>query len=97
MNKRNRYQTKNRAYTSGRMIAVKGAVLHSYGCPQPDPKILAERWDSAGASACVHAHIGRDEVIVTLPCERIPERQPEAGIPDPAVKDPQTIPICPQR
>lgn len=30
MNKRNRYQTKNRAYTSGRMIAVKGAVLHSY-------------------------------------------------------------------
>lgn len=71
MNKRNRYQTKNRAYTSGRMIAVKGAVLHSYGCPQPDPGILAERWDSAEASACTHAHIGKDEVIVTLPCEEI--------------------------
>lgn len=76
MNKRKRYQTQNRAYTSGRMIAVKGAVLHSYGCPQPDPKILAERWDSAGASACVHAHIGKDEVIITLPCE---EKKGEAA------------------
>ncbi len=69
MNKRVKYQTKNRAYTSGRKIAVKGAVLHSYGCPQPDPNVLVKKWDDASVSACVHAHIGKDETIVTLPCE----------------------------
>lgn len=69
MNKKKRYQTRNGAYTSGRKITVRGCVLHSYGCAQPDPNILAERWDSPGANACVHAHIGKDETIVTLPCE----------------------------
>ena len=69
MNKRTRYQTKNRAYTSGKEIDVKGIVLHSYGCPQPDPDVLVKKWDNASASACVHAHIGKDEVVVTLPCE----------------------------
>lgn len=69
MNKRKRYQTKNGAYTSGKKISVKGVVLHSYGCPQPDPNVLAENWDRPNANACVHAHIGKMEVIVTLPCE----------------------------
>ena len=69
MVKRKRYQTKNGAYTSGKEIDVKGIVLHSYGTPQPDPNVLAERWDSQNANACVHAHIGKDETIVTLPCE----------------------------
>ena len=69
MKKTIRYQTRNGAYTSNRQIAVKGIVLHSYGCAQPDPHILAERWDSPSAGACVHAHIGKDEAIITLPCE----------------------------
>ena len=69
MNKKKRYQTRNGAYTSGRKITVRGCVLHSYGCAQPDPNILAERWDSPSANACVHAHIGKDETIVTLPCD----------------------------
>lgn len=63
------YQTKNRAYQDGKEIQVKGIVLHSYGTPQPDPNVLAERWDSPNANACVHAHIGKDETIITLPCE----------------------------
>lgn len=63
-----RYQTKNGAYTCGKTIEVKGAVLHSYGCPQPNPDVLAEAWDTPSASACVHEHIGKDKVIVTLPC-----------------------------
>lgn len=69
MIKETSYQTKNGAYTSGRTISVQGGMLHSYGCPQPDPNVLSKRWNSLSASACVHAHIGKDEVIVTLPCE----------------------------
>lgn len=69
MDRRNRYQTQNGAYTSGRKIDVKGVILHSYGTPQPDPNVLAERWDNPNANACVHAHIGKDEIIITLPCE----------------------------
>lgn len=76
MTKRKRYQTKNGAYKSGRKIAVKGATLHGYGCPQPDPNVLAENWDSPNVNACVHAHIGKDEVIITLPCE---EKKGEAS------------------
>lgn len=62
------YQTKNGAYTCGRTIAVKGAMLHSYGCAQPDPNVLAKKWDSPSAGACVHVHIGKDVCIDTLPC-----------------------------
>lgn len=68
MKRKTAYQTKNRAYTCGRTIPVRGAVLHSYGCPQPDPLVLAEKWNSPTASACVHAHIGKDVCIDTLPC-----------------------------
>ena len=68
MKKTTQYQTKNGAYTSGRTIAVKGAMLHSYGCPQPNPNVLAKNWNKSSAGACVHEHIGKDEVIVTLPC-----------------------------
>ena len=68
MNKSVKYQTKNSAYACGRTISVKGAMLHSYGCPQPDPNVLAEKWNSPSANACVHTHIGKDEVIITLPC-----------------------------
>lgn len=69
MTKKKRYQTRNGAYTSGRKISVEGIVLHSYGCAQPNPDVLVERWDSPSANACVHAHIGKDEMIVTLPCD----------------------------
>ena len=30
--------------------------------------MLAGKWDSASASACVHEHIGKEEGIITLPC-----------------------------
>lgn len=69
MNKKTQYQTKNRAYTTGLKITVKGSMLHSYGCPQPDPNVLVKKWDNPSATACVHAHIGKNEVIFTLPCE----------------------------
>lgn len=64
-----RYQQKNGAYTCGQEITVKGIMLHSYGCPQPDPNVLADKWDDPNASACVHVHIGREDAILTLPCD----------------------------
>lgn len=67
MERKTAYQTKNGAYTSGRTIAVKGAMLHSYGCAQPDPNVLAKKWDSPSAGACVHVHIGKNICIDTLP------------------------------
>ena len=66
--KTQQYQTKNGAYTCGRTINVKGAMIHSYGCPQPNPNVLAKSWNNPSTKACVHEHIGKDEVIVTLPC-----------------------------
>ena len=69
MNKKASYQTKNGAYAVGTQISVKGIVLHSYGTPQPNPNILVKNWNSPEVNKCVHAHIGADEVIVTLPCE----------------------------
>lgn len=62
------HQTKNGAYTCGQTIKVGGLMLHSYGCPQPDPNVLARNWNKSSAGACVHEHIGKDEVIETLPC-----------------------------
>lgn len=63
-----KHQTRNGAYTSGQTIRVKGGMLHSYGCPQPNPNVLATNWNKPSAGACVHEHIGKDEVIETLPC-----------------------------
>lgn len=68
VDKRTQYQTKNGAYTAGKQIRVKGAVLHSYGTPQPNPEVLVKNWDKASASACVHEHVGKDLIVVTLPC-----------------------------
>lgn len=63
------YMTKNPCYQSGRTIAVKGLMLHSVGCAQPNPRVFVKNWNSASYDrACVHGFIGEDEAIITLPC-----------------------------
>lgn len=63
------YMTKNPCYQSGRTITVKGLMLHSVGCAQPNPRVFVKNWNSAGYDrACVHGFIGEDEAIITLPC-----------------------------
>ena len=63
------YLTKNPCYKSGRTIAVKGLMLHSVGCPQPNPRVFTKNWNSASYDrACVHGFVGAEEVIITLPC-----------------------------
>ena len=63
------YMTKNPCYQSGRTITVKGLMLHSVGCAQPNPRVFVKNWNSASYDrACVHGFIGEDETIITMPC-----------------------------
>ena len=67
------YMTKNPCYQSGRTIAVKGLMLHSVGCAQPNPRVFVKNWNSASYDrACVHGFIGEDEAVITLPCLETP-------------------------
>lgn len=65
--------TANPCYKAGRTITVKGLMLHSVGCPQPDPMVFIRNWNSASYDrAYVHGFIGGAEVYETLPMLSIP-------------------------
>lgn len=62
--------TKNPCYTAGRKITVKGLMLHSVGCPQPDATVFVRNWNRESFDdACVHGFIdGNDGTVYqTLP------------------------------
>lgn len=62
--------TNNPCYKTGRKIVVKGLMLHSVGCPQPDANVFIRNWNKASYdNACVHGFIdGNDGTIYqTLP------------------------------
>lgn len=56
----------NPCYKRGTKITPKGLMLHSVGCPQPDPMVFAKNWQSSGALTCVHAFVGKEGVIYQL-------------------------------
>lgn len=63
------YFTRNPCYKAGREITVKGLMLHSIGCPQPNPRVFVNLWDREGHDqSCVHGFIGENETIIALPC-----------------------------
>jgi len=63
------YLTRNPCYKAGRTITVKGLMLHSIGCPQPNPRVFVRNWNKESyGSACVHGFIGERETVITLPC-----------------------------
>ena len=67
------YFTRNPCYKAGRVIQVKGLMLHSIGCPQPNPHVFVSRWNQESYSnACVHGFIGENETIIALPCMEQP-------------------------
>jgi hypothetical protein len=73
MNLTTKYLTENPCYKSGRKITVKGLMLHSVGCSQPNPMVFINNWNRANyGNACVHGFIGEDEVFLTLPCMETP-------------------------
>lgn len=62
--------TKNPCYKSGRVIKVKGLMLHSVGCPQPRAMTFVKNWNHPSFSrACVHGFIDavNGNVYQTLP------------------------------
>ena len=62
--------TKNPCYKAGRKITVKGLMLHSVGCNQPNASVFVKNWNRAEYDrACVHAFIDGNtgEVHQTLP------------------------------
>lgn len=62
--------TKNPCYTAGRKITVKGLMLHSVGCPQPNASVFIKNWNTSSyGTACVHGFIdGNDGTVYqTLP------------------------------
>lgn len=61
---------KNPCYTAGRKITVKGLMLHSVGCPQPNASVFIKNWNTPSyGTACVHGFIdGNDGTVYqTLP------------------------------
>lgn len=62
--------TKNPCYSAERKITVKGLMLHSVGCSQPNAMVFINNWNSASYDrACVHGFIDGNDGIVyqTLP------------------------------
>ena len=62
--------TRNPCYVAGRKITVKGLMLHSVGCPQPEASAFINSWNSpTHDSSCVHGFIdGNDGTVYqTLP------------------------------
>ena len=59
----------NACYTSGKKIQVKGLMLHSVGCPQPNASVFVKNWNTSSLQACVHAFIDGNtgDVYQTLP------------------------------
>ena len=66
------YMTENPCYKKGRKIAVKGLMLHSIGCSQPNPEVFVKNWNNPSYNkACVHGFIGLDKIFITLPCMEV--------------------------
>lgn len=61
-----RLAVKNKCYRNGKNITPKGLMLHSVGCPQPNPLPFVSNWNSEKTSVCVHLVIGKDPVVYQL-------------------------------
>lgn len=58
--------TTNPCYKAGKHIVPKGGMLHSVGCPQPDPTVFLKNWQKSDARSCVHAVVGIDGVVIQM-------------------------------
>lgn len=56
--------SKSTCYKQNKKISVKGGMLHSVGCPQPDANVFQNIWNKPNANACVHAVVGKDGVVL---------------------------------
>ena len=63
--------TNNPCYKAGKTIKVKGLMLHSVGCSQPNAMAFIKSWNTSSKNVCVHGFIDgiTGEVYQTLPWE----------------------------
>lgn len=61
-----KYAVNNPCYRAGATITPKGEMLHSVGCPQPDPLVFVRIWQQSNAQVCVHAVVGVEPVVYLL-------------------------------
>jgi hypothetical protein len=63
------FLTQNDCYRAGKTITVKGLMLHSVGCSQPNASVFLKNWNRSGVEACVHGFIDGNTgtVYQTLP------------------------------
>ena len=66
MNLKQNYLTESGCYKAGKHITVKGLMIHSVGCPQPEVDVFMKNWNRADANACVHAIIEPDGDVYQL-------------------------------
>ena len=66
LNIMDRTAKRNPCYKAGTVIIPGGGMIHSVGCPQPDPEVFASIWNSEGAKVCVHAVAGKDGNVLQL-------------------------------
>lgn len=63
-----KYITENMHYKNNKIIDVKRLVLHSVGCPQPDPDVFAKGWNSPNKLYPTQLIIGAEKAYEVLPC-----------------------------
>lgn len=60
--------TNNDCYRANRKINVKGLMIHSVGCSQPNASVFINQWNKTNVEKCVHAFIQPDgKIYQTLP------------------------------
>jgi hypothetical protein len=60
--------TQNDCYRANRKINVKGLMIHSVGCSQPNASVFIKQWNQPNVEKCVHAFIEPNgKVYQTLP------------------------------
>lgn len=57
-----RFSKNNPCYKTNKKIIPGGEMLHSVGCPQPDPLVFVKIWDKS-TNVAVHAVIGKEKVV----------------------------------
>lgn len=56
--------TNSDCYKANKTMTVKGGMLHSVGCPQPNAEVFRNIWNKPDTNACVHAVVGKDGVVI---------------------------------
>lgn len=67
------YLTNSLNYKNKTTTQVKGIMLHSVGCSQPNPDVFVKNWNNSNREVGVHGFIGADKVVITLPCLEVTE------------------------